>query len=114
MKNEKKKILNKNSLNQTNKINPLSNQNYFESNKKALTNNLNWFELLLSNFTVVSVQKINNNNNNIIEDNTINSQIINSNTAPKNRWFNSIMSFLLASIFVLVGVIVVCLFVIFA
>ena len=41
MKNEKKKILNKNSLNQTNKINPLSNQNYFESNKKALTNNLN-------------------------------------------------------------------------
>ncbi|MDE6893867.1 MAG: hypothetical protein K2J02_00640 [Malacoplasma sp.] len=54
------------------------------------------------------------NNNNIVEKDNIDSQIQNNSTAPKNRWFNSIMAFLLASIFVLLGVIVVCLFVIFA
>ncbi|MCF0217604.1 MAG: hypothetical protein HUJ42_00970 [Malacoplasma sp.] len=34
-------------------------------------------------------------------------------TAPKNRWYNSIMAFLLSGIFVLLGVIVICLLVYF-
>ncbi|MDE6645754.1 MAG: hypothetical protein K2J69_00375 [Malacoplasma sp.] len=113
MKNENKKISNnKKSLDQINKNNSSSNQTHFESNEKTLKNNLNWFEFLLSkSFNVASVQM---NNNNIVEKDNIDSQIQNNSTAPKNRWFNSIMAFLLASIFVLLGVIVVCLFVIFA
>ncbi|BAC44709.1 hypothetical protein D8X55_01440 [Malacoplasma penetrans] len=34
-------------------------------------------------------------------------------TSPKNRWYNSSMSFLLASIFALLGVMVICLIIYF-
>lgn len=34
-------------------------------------------------------------------------------TSPKNRWYNSIMSFLLTSIFGLLGVMLICLIVYF-
>ena len=74
--------------------------------EKKLINNMNWFELLIffkdkNNFQISLDQ---------YDKTKTDSQI---KTAPKNRWFNSIMSFLLASIFVLIGVIIVCLIVIF-
>lgn len=35
-------------------------------------------------------------------------------TAPKNRWFHSSMAFLIAAIFVLLGVLSICLIIMFA
>lgn len=118
MKNENnnKTIIKKEDLDNFSKDDLSQNQSYFESNHKdfvidhLLNNGLNWFEYLLKKSLIndnILNTKIIENNNEFID------QIENNSTAPKNRWFNSIMSFLLASIFVLIGVIIVCLIVIF-